>query len=223
MKSEIIDSINKEVNSLASKIPWSYIGLVSKELGRRQNVLDVGCGTGSLMLALNRDKRNKVTGVDIFQPSVLQCRRLGVYSKVIKQDIRKLNFPEKSFDIVLSTHVIEHLTKKEGISLMEQLEKIAKKKVVIVTPVGFFEQHEHDNNPYQEHHSGWEAKDFLQRGYKVIGQGWGIYSRNKFVKKLCETMGPLNNIFFIITVILHPLFVKKYKYCHQFICVKNVS
>ena len=53
------------------------------------------------------------------------------------------------------------------------MEKIAKNKVIIMTPNGFLPQGIYYNNPWQVHKSGWTVKEMKKRGYKVIGiNGW---------------------------------------------------
>ena len=59
--------------------------------------------------------------------------------------------------------VIEHLEKEEAIRLIEDMEKIARKKIIITTPVGFLENYEADGNLYQTHKSGFYPEDFKSR------------------------------------------------------------
>jgi len=70
------------------------------------SVLDVGCATGAL-LAFLRDRRWRVTGVEISA-----CREYARNER--KLDVRNLpleenKFPDESFDVVLASHLIEHL------------------------------------------------------------------------------------------------------------------
>lgn len=65
--------------------------------------------------------------------------------------------------------LIEHLEKIEAIKLLKKMEKIGRKKIIILTPNGFTNQDEWDNNPYQVHKSGWSKKDFEKMGYRVFG------------------------------------------------------
>ena len=82
-------------------------------------------------------------------------------------------FREKSFDCVLASDVIEHLTKEDGQKLIKVMENLATKKVIIFTPNGFLYQPAHDGNEYQKHLSGWSVKEMKNLGYRVIGiNGW---------------------------------------------------
>ena len=55
-------------------------------------------------------------------------------------DIRNLTdyFKRGQFDACIAIDVIEHLPKEEGLKLMEDMESIAKRKIIIFTPNGFF-------------------------------------------------------------------------------------
>lgn len=216
--------LNEKISLLSTKIPFSYYGIIKRELGRNsQTILDVGCGNGAFMYVFNRDKKYKITGIDVYEPYIKEARQLGIYEQVIKDDVRNISFPDKTLDVVISNHVVEHLKKEEGFNFLDKLEKIAKRKVIIITPIGFFHQDEYDKNPYQKHLSAWFPEDFLKRGYRVIGQGWNIFHYNKFLKKICDNIGQFNNIFFIISILLQPFLAKRFKYCFQMICIKKMN
>jgi SAM-dependent methyltransferase len=147
-------------------VPW----VIDK---KSSTILDVACGQGNPMKLIK--KRMQVTycvGVDIFKPYLDHCRREKIFDKVILQDIRNLNFPDKSFDIVLLDQIVEHLTEKEAWKLIEKAEKIARRQVIIATPIGHCFHPAVDNNKYQIHKSAYYPKDFTKHGYKTIRYGW---------------------------------------------------
>jgi len=65
--------------------------------------------------------------------------------------------------------LIEHLPKEDGKKLINLMENIAKKKIIIVTPNGFLPQKSYDNNELQEHVSGWTVAEMRQAGFQIIG------------------------------------------------------
>jgi 2-polyprenyl-3-methyl-5-hydroxy-6-metoxy-1,4-benzoquinol methylase len=70
------------------------------------SVLDIGCATGAL-LAYLRERNWRVTGVEI-SPSAEYARSersLDVRSTPLEE----CKFPDNSFDVVLASHLIEHL------------------------------------------------------------------------------------------------------------------
>lgn len=218
-----LSSVNEKISLISKYIPWTYHWIINKELDKYKTILDIGCGNGSFMYMFNQNKNYEITGVDIFKPSVMAARRTGIYKRVLAQDIRKLNFNKKSFDMAISNHVIEHLNKQDGFKLLKDMENMAKKKVIVITPMGEFEQDEYGGNKYQKHKSSWYSQDFIKLGYRVIGQGLNIYNRNKLLNSFLNIIGPLNNVFFLFHVLLQPFLATRYKYCHQLICVKEIN
>jgi len=145
----------------------NFVLMLQKELKDCDSVLDVGCGSAS---ALRFISGKQTYGVDGHAPSIAISKKHGIHNKYGIMDVRELDkkFKNNQFDAVMAIDVIEHLTPKEGYELLKQMEKIAAKKVIIVTPNGFVPQSGHDNQ-LQEHISGWDAADFTKRGYKVKG------------------------------------------------------
>jgi hypothetical protein len=106
-----------------------------------------------------------------------------LHSEYRQLDIRELadGYPPRSFDGVVAFDVLEHLEKREGLRLLDSMERIARKKVIVFTPNGFLEQPPSPTNPFQEHLSGWSVDDLARRGYVVTGfNGWkplrGMYA-----------------------------------------------
>lgn len=142
--------------------PWKDGEIIS--------VLDVACGLSFKSKYIPAQIR---VGVDIYEPYFSHIEASVPYA-VVKYDIRKLRdiFIPKSFDMVIALDIIEHITKEEGLELLRQSEEIARKAVIIETPSGYVPQNMdiqgHGGHEWQTHRSGWEKKDFEERGYKVL-------------------------------------------------------
>jgi hypothetical protein len=89
-------------------------------------------------------------------------------------------FPNKSVDTVVLMDVIEHISKSVGKKLLKKTEKIARKQIIVWTPLGFVHNF-HKNGKdawglhgveWQEHRSGWYPEDFAK--------GWCIYACKNF-------------------------------------------
>src|SRR5215471_3501555 len=102
----------RERENLLDRISWSG--------GER--VLDVGCGRGLMLVgAAKRLTSGRAVGVDIWQSEDLSgnrpeaplenARREGVAERVAVEtaDMRKLPFPDASFDVVVSSAAIHNL------------------------------------------------------------------------------------------------------------------
>jgi len=105
-----------------------------------KSILDIGCGEGKPMKFINRHRQFHVTGVDAFEPALDKCRSTGVYNELILGDIQRLHFREYSFDVVICLALIEHLEKEEAEELLGRMEAIARRQVIVTTPVGEYKQ-----------------------------------------------------------------------------------
>lgn len=185
-------------------------------------MLDLGCGKGTAGDYFNKDKKHELTGVDIFEQYIKECKSKACYSKVINKDIRKIDFPKKSFDVVLLLQVVEHLKKAEALKLIKKAEKIARKVVVVSTPNGGCEQDVYDSNLYQKHLSIWSLKDFYKLGYRVCGQGLRfVYSGESHVQG--ERMKIWQYILLPISLLLFPLTLFVPNFSAQLIAFKYLD
>jgi hypothetical protein len=134
-------------------------------------------------------------GVDSHQPSIDKSRAAGIHHGYRCMNILDVGkeFAPRSFDCVIALDVIEHLTKDEGLRLLDAMESIARGRVVIFTPNGFLQQPAEPDNPHQLHVSGWTPAEMRARGYRVIGVGgWrplrGPYALPRWPRFLTERL-----------------------------------
>lgn len=204
-----------------TKVPLTYWGIIKRIVGNDfVTILDAGCGTGTQMEIINNQRKYHSTGVDIYEPYLKECRIKKIYNKLLKCDIRSMPFKEKSFDVVICFHVIEHIGKKDGYKVIKNLEALAKKKVILVLPNGLLPQEEYDHNEFQRHKSEWYPKDLRKLGYRVVGQGLkAIYGEENIVKKY----GVISYLVFFFSMVFQPLLFLKPDYGVYMICRKDIK
>jgi len=200
------------------KISPSVLEELERTLNDCNTVLDVGCGSSSVIRSL----KNKIytIGIDAWQQSINASKDKGIHDEYYTLDALRIGnkFAENSFDSVIAWDLIEHLTKEEGYKLIAMMERIARRRVIIYTPNGFLLQEEYDYNPWQVHKSGWTASEMECLGYKVIGvSGWkplrGKYSLVKWrPRRFWET----------ISYLTEPFVRHRPTYAFQLMCVKNL-
>ena len=144
---------------------------VKKKIKPVKVILDIGCG---------------IRPQKIIQPVVhICCEPFEQYISYLQREVvPNTNYdfillkakwediieviPPGSVDTVFLIDVIEHLNKESGLKLLKPTEKMARRQVVIFTPLGFFPQ-EHpdgkdawgfDGGSWQTHRSGWYPEDF---------------------------------------------------------------
>ncbi|MBL6759018.1 MAG: methionine biosynthesis protein MetW [Pelagibacteraceae bacterium] len=99
-------------------------------------VLDVGCGDGSLLLYLKKNKRIDGRGLEINQKNVQECLSKGL--AVIEGDAEKdlINYPNQSFDIAILNQAIQQFY--EPRKVLNELLRIAKKAIITIPNFGYW-------------------------------------------------------------------------------------
>jgi predicted TPR repeat methyltransferase len=160
---------------------WPHLGLRAKlappipqmleiATGDPDELLDVGCGSDSPIGRFDRRPRF-VVGVDIFETSIERSRARGIHDDYVTADVLTIGdiFEANSFDACVAFDVLEHLDHQDAIKLLAAMERIARRRVVVLTPNGFVEQDEYEGNPWQRHRSYWSASMLRDLGFDVHG------------------------------------------------------
>ena len=93
---------------------WRKIGARDKTANIREicklfphrSILEIGCGDGAIMRGLDGFGET-IEGLEISQAAVTQCRDAGL--NVALFDGSKICYQDKSFDLAILSHVVEHL------------------------------------------------------------------------------------------------------------------
>lgn len=131
-----------------------------------ETVLDIGCGimpetfVKPLRLHILADPDREYTQIlrERYGDNPRYFILCGPGHEIVSQ------FLTRSVDSVFSMDVIEHMPKAMGKELIEDMERVARRQVVLFTPLGFLPQssdvwgyHAHE---LQTHRSGWMPEDF---------------------------------------------------------------
>lgn len=144
------------------------------DLPKADSILDVACGLSLKSKFFDADIR---VGVDIYDEYFKHIESDVPYVTV-RYDVRRLLdiFQENSFDYVIALDIIEHLTKEESLRMIEDLEKIAKKAVILETPKGYVPQNidilGHGGHEFQTHRCGWDVDELQALGYTVLERSY---------------------------------------------------
>lgn len=119
---------------------------------KKLKILDVGCGDGVLLSFIRRKLKGyplDFYGVDLSQEAISIAQKEIRNGHFYKSTVYKLPFRASMFDIVVSTDVIEHISKPK--KMLEEIKRTAKKngKIIIGTPIKYTEE-PLDKNHYQE-------------------------------------------------------------------------
>lgn len=96
-------------------------------------VLDAGCGDGVLSLMM-LEKGAEVVGVDLSSPNIDSAKKRAGRESVqfVLGDVENLPFPDNSFDLVVSSHVLEHLPDFD--KGLREVMRVTKKRAIVAIP-----------------------------------------------------------------------------------------
>jgi predicted TPR repeat methyltransferase len=97
------------VNHLQYRIPQKISLYVNQSIGKKSSVLDLGCGTGLMGLALN-GQYAKLIGVDLSKNMLQKAAEKSIYNELIQSDIHDylISHTEK-FDLIVAADVLIYL------------------------------------------------------------------------------------------------------------------
>ncbi len=146
------------------------------EIKDSQTILYIGARVDSFQFKEYLQKLDlKITILEIFHPNVVFLRNKGF--EVIEADITKYK-TEKQWDIILWWGGPEHIGKSEIPEVLEKLEKMASKVVILGCPWGIDPQGAIYNNFHEIHKCTLYEEDFLKLDYnaRTLGKMDGDYS-----------------------------------------------
>jgi len=157
-------------------------------------VLDIGCGklwdnnppSEDYLLSVFSSRDFKVTGIDIFQECIEWRRENGPHGKYFLMDALDAHSKLDRFDLVICHHVLEHFDKDTSRKLIEDIESLAIKQVIIGAPIGFTNTDYAvglHGNEYERHKCGWTPDDFVDMGYSIVYIYAGAFLVEKEVKE----------------------------------------
>lgn len=99
-------------------------------------VLDLGCGTGNLLLHLKQKKSVHGFGLEINPANITQCIKNGV--NVIEQDLNLglTNFSDQSIDTVIMTQALQAVHRPD--LLLDEMLRIGKQAIVTFPNFGYW-------------------------------------------------------------------------------------
>ena len=95
-------------------------------------ILDISCGRGYLSCKLaDTFGETSIVGCDINIPKEMEKKQKRNL-KFVEGNIEHLPFPNEEFDMVISTHTLEHVINAE--LALSELRRVCKNKLIIIVP-----------------------------------------------------------------------------------------
>ena len=110
--------------------------VIAELIEKEKKVLDVGCGDGTLMEFLKKNKKTNIRGLEISKSKVQECiaKGLTVIEGNAEKDLKQ--FPDKSFDYVVLSQTLQAFLDPELV--IEELLRVGKKAIVTIPNFGYW-------------------------------------------------------------------------------------
>ena len=206
-------SFNKAVASrgfihrdyLAHCLRYSHLAKFMHQKGRFKtaHLLDVGCGRETpvprlLFSMMMTHTTGSYTGVDygpIIWPETINPKTKRFKMKLVERaDFRTVDLPRKSYDIISSFEVLEHVEADHAFAMLQRMRSLVKRTghVFLSTPCYDPKVGAAANHVNEMSHEGFKAL-ILAAGFEV-GQVWGTFASQRDYKQLLEDRG-LSRVF----------------------------
>ena len=97
------------------------------KLNKKTTLLDIGCGKGFMIYDIKKSiKGISCRGIDISSYAINNAIE-EVKSDLVIGNAKKLPFPDKSFDIVISINTIHNLNKNDCSLTLKEIQRVSKK------------------------------------------------------------------------------------------------
>lgn len=134
--------------------------LIQKEISKNDTVLDLGCGimqcttdTIEFYPSRNPFKNTRILncksllGCDIWIKYLEKVKNIFPVIQISMNELYR--FVDESFDVVICLDVLEHLSLPDASHAINEMKRIARKKVIIYTPSAFETNDEHVENVWE--------------------------------------------------------------------------
>ena len=110
--------------------------VIADLLPNNSRVLDVGCGDGSLMNYLVKEKNIETRGLELDQNNVQECLNKGLPVIQGNAETELYQFPKQSFDCVVLSQTLQAFYKPDKV--LNELLRIGKSVIVSIPNFGYW-------------------------------------------------------------------------------------
>ena len=110
--------------------------VIADLLPNNTRVLDVGCGDGSLMNLLNKEKNIEVRGLELEKNNVQECIYKGLPVIQGNAETELYQFPNQSFDYVVLSQTLQAFYNPDKV--LKELLRIGKSVIVSIPNFGYW-------------------------------------------------------------------------------------
>jgi 2-polyprenyl-3-methyl-5-hydroxy-6-metoxy-1,4-benzoquinol methylase len=146
-------------------------GVYASEVTRGKRVLDLCCGDGSVSALFIAPEASEVLGIDFDRNAIAHANRVWSSAKNARfetMDIRNLQVPEASFDVVLWDAAIEHFTQDEMKRIVGEMKRaLVPNGLLHGSTIKRLDRTQHHEHEYEFETIG-EMREFLAQFFKFV-------------------------------------------------------
>lgn len=126
----MVNKAREQINSRAD------LKVIAEIIPPNVRILDLGCGDGSLLYLLRKEKNVYGCGVEISEDKILDCVSSGV--PVVHADLNEglREFPDSSFDYVVLSQTLQAVRRPD--ILLDEMMRVGKKSIISFINFGHF-------------------------------------------------------------------------------------
>ncbi|MFH1073420.1 MAG: class I SAM-dependent methyltransferase [Nanoarchaeota archaeon] len=190
---------SKQVSSVYDKIAKLYANEFSKPSGyineflallpKNGKILDVGCGVG-VDADYMMSEGFEVVGVDLSKEMLKMAKQKFPKIDFRQQDIRELDFPHNSFDGILASCSLIHISKKDVPTLFNKFHYMLKENGVIYIALQKGKSEEiYINEPFKPDEKLFlNIISFNEIKYLLVNSGFSIVKKHERPPKSIEEL-----------------------------------
>ena len=110
--------------------------IIANLLPAQSRVLDVGCGDGTLIKALIKEKNIDARGIELGESNVKECISRGLSVIQGNAETELSQFPDKAFDFVILSQTLQAFYQPENV--LEQLLRIGHRVIISIPNFGYW-------------------------------------------------------------------------------------
>ena len=111
--------------------------IITNLLPSQSRVLDVGCGDGTLIQVLMKQKDIDARGIELEENKVKQCISKGLSVIQGNAETELAQFPDKAFDFVILSQTLQAFYRTENV--LNELLRIGKKVIISIPNFGYWQ------------------------------------------------------------------------------------
>jgi methionine biosynthesis protein MetW len=111
--------------------------IIANLLPNQSRILDIGCGDGTLMEFLIKQKNIDARGMELEEDKVKQCISKGLPVIEGNAETELGQFPDKAFDFVVLSQTLQAFYQPENV--LDQLLRIGKRVIISIPNFGYWQ------------------------------------------------------------------------------------